>query len=89
MKAKLILVKINQNSQESKIAMILERDPVCGQVIKRIEIKDSSIFKGSRYYFCCPICKKMFDESSQAYADKGENDLPKIKLEQLNLFNKK
>lgn len=69
--------------------MILERDPVCGQVIKRIEIKDSSVFKGSRYYFCCPICKKMFNENPIAYADKGEKDFSKIKLQQLNLFNKK
>ncbi len=67
----------------------MERDPVCGQVIKLTEIKDSSVYKSSRYYFCCPICKKMFDEKPEAYADKEEIEPKKQKFIQLKLFNKK
>lgn len=67
--------------------MNLERDPVCGHALRRTEIKESSVYKGSRYYFCCPICKKMFDENPFIYADKEEKEKAKINLLQLNLFN--
>ncbi len=75
------------NLEGIRVKMILERDPVCGHVIKRIDIKDSSVYKGSRYYFCCPICKKMFDEKSEIYADKGEVESIKVNSPQLKLFN--
>jgi len=65
----------------------MERDPVCGQVIKLTEMKDSSVYKSSRYYFCCPICKKMFDEKPGAYADKEELEPQKQQFTQLKLFN--
>ncbi len=64
----------------------MERDPVCGQVIKLFEMKDSTVYKGSRYYFCCPVCKKTFDEKPEVYADKEEKDPPKSDDKQLRLF---
>jgi len=77
----------NRKYRRFNIAIFLERDPVCEQVLKRIEIKDSSVYKESRYYFCGSICKKMFDRNPQAFADKDEKDMPKINLKQLKLFN--
>ena len=65
----------------------MERDPVCGQVIKLTDMKESSVYKGSRYYFCCPICKKLFDENPVIYADKGEEESTKVTSPQLKLFN--
>lgn len=49
-----------------------ERDPVCGDMIKISDAKAMSICKGTRYYFCCPICKKEFDKNPSEYADKEE-----------------
>lgn len=49
-----------------------ERDPVCGDMIKIKEAKAMSLYKDIRYYFCCPICKKLFDKNPSAYADKLE-----------------
>ena len=49
-----------------------ERDPVCDAMIKIKEAKAMSIYKDTRYYFCCPTCKKVFDNNPSAYADKEE-----------------
>ena len=49
-----------------------ERDPVCRELIRFEEAKGISIFKNSKYYFCCPTCKKVFDNNPSAYADKEE-----------------
>lgn len=51
-----------------------ERDPVCGDRINIHDAKGMSLYKESRYYFCCKICKKIFDENPSAYADKEEGD---------------
>ena len=64
----------------------MERDPVCGQVIRLLEMKESSVYRGSRYYFCCPTCKKLFDEKPEGYADKEELEPPKNNSKQLKLF---
>lgn len=49
-----------------------ERDPVCGEMIKVSEAKAMSIYKKTKYYFCCPICKKEFDKNPSGYADREE-----------------
>lgn len=49
-----------------------ERDPVCGEMIIPAKAKGLSIYKNSRYYFCCPTCKKVFDNNPSAYSDKEE-----------------
>lgn len=77
----------NYYKRKGEAAIVLERDLVCGQVLKRIDIENSSVYKGSRYYFCCPTCKKMFDEKPPAYTDKEGKDIPKINSRQLRLFN--
>ncbi len=35
-----------------------ERDPVCGERINISDAKGITLYKDSRYYFCCKICKK-------------------------------
>jgi YHS domain-containing protein len=49
-----------------------ERDPVCGEMIKIQDANAMSVYKGIKYYFCCPICKREFDKNPLAYADKDE-----------------
>lgn len=67
------LVKKNINNAVSKENR-WERDPVCGDMVIINEAKAMSIFKGTKYYFCCPICKKEFDKNPSVYADKVEGD---------------
>lgn len=61
----------SQNNTVNKI-IEWERDPVCGEMIKIKDAKAMNIYKGTKYYFCCPICKKVFDKNPFEYADKEE-----------------
>lgn len=45
----------------------MERDPVCGMIVGDLEDSPRSAHKGNIIYFCCPICKKMFDENPDSY----------------------
>ncbi|MFZ0456064.1 MAG: YHS domain-containing protein [Ignavibacteriaceae bacterium] len=45
---------------------------MCGERINIKEAKGISLYKNSRYYFCCKICKKVFDANPSIYADKEE-----------------
>lgn len=49
-----------------------DRDTVCGEYINIDKAIGMSIYKNETYYFCCKICKKLFDENPSAYADKEE-----------------
>ena len=57
--------------EESKVAEWV-RDPVCSERINIKEAKATTLYKNSTYYFCCKICKKVFDANPSAYADKEE-----------------
>jgi len=42
--------------------------PVTGETISSIkDAAGSSVYKGKRYYFCCPSCKPMFDANPAKY----------------------
>ena len=45
----------------------MERDPVCGMEINYILDTPRSAYKGSMIYFCCPVCKKMFDDNPETF----------------------
>jgi YHS domain-containing protein len=34
----------------------------------------TSMYKGKKYYFCAPGCKKKFDETPDQYADQNINE---------------
>src|SRR3972149_3820011 len=74
-KDKTKFVEMN-NSHLAKMSnqkkMEMERDPVCGQMIKIKDAKGSSLFKNNKYFFCCITCKKVFDNNPSVYADKEE-----------------
>lgn len=45
-------------------------DPVCKVEVDEKATKNVSEYKGKKYYFCEPLCKKMFDEDPGKYAEK-------------------
>ena len=42
-------------------------DPVCGMQVEEQTAAGSSVFEGSKYYFCSAGCKKKFDANPSAY----------------------
>jgi YHS domain-containing protein len=42
-------------------------DPVCKMVVDEKTAKITSEYKGKKYYFCAPGCKKAFDENPAKY----------------------
>jgi xanthine dehydrogenase accessory factor len=44
------------------------KDPVCGMTVDVARAKHSTEFEGRTVYFCCPHCKKAFEQSPQSYA---------------------
>ena len=41
-------------------------DPVCKMTIEDKDAVGTSIYKGTTYYFCSPVCKEDFDKNSEA-----------------------
>ncbi|MGC9517339.1 MAG: YHS domain-containing protein [Methanomicrobiales archaeon] len=42
-------------------------DPICKMEVDEKTAKFVSEYKGKKYYFCAPGCKKMFDENQEQY----------------------
>ncbi len=42
-------------------------DPVCKMEVDENNPKYESEYKGKKYYFCAPACKKMFEEHPEEY----------------------
>jgi len=47
-------------------------DPICKMEVDEQATKWSSSFKGKKYYFCAPACKKEFEENPEKYADEDK-----------------
>jgi YHS domain-containing protein len=47
--------------------MNMAKDPVCGMEVNVAEAAGESIFKGTTYFFCAPICKRDFDKEPERY----------------------
>ncbi len=46
------------------------KDPVCGMDLAPEASVAKSEYKGQTYYFCCPACKKRFDQDPERYLHK-------------------
>jgi len=44
-------------------------DPVCKMKVDEKKAKYNSEYKGTKYFFCAPGCKKLFDESPEKYIE--------------------
>jgi YHS domain-containing protein len=42
-------------------------DPICKMTVDEKTAKFTSEYKGKKYYFCAPGCKKKFDTDPQKY----------------------
>jgi YHS domain-containing protein len=42
-------------------------DPVCKMTVNEKTAKYISEYKGKKYFFCAPGCKKMFDEKPDKF----------------------
>jgi YHS domain-containing protein len=42
-------------------------DPVCKMTVNENTAKYVSEYKGKKYFFCAPGCKKMFDEKPEKF----------------------
>jgi YHS domain-containing protein len=47
------------------------KDPVCEMEITAEEAAGTSEYKGQKYYFCSPGCKRSFDKDPEKYLSKG------------------
>lgn len=45
-------------------------DPVCKMEVDEKTAKYVSEYKGKKYHFCAPLCKKMFEETPEEYVKK-------------------
>jgi Cu+-exporting ATPase len=53
---------------KSKELNPLAIDPICGMTVDEKTAKFTSEYKGKKYYFCAPGCKKKFDADPAKYA---------------------
>jgi len=48
----------------------MEIDPVCGMDVDPKTAAGESEYKGKKYYFCSPGCKRSFDKDPEKYLGK-------------------
>ncbi|HEY7434175.1 MAG TPA: YHS domain-containing protein [Methylomirabilota bacterium] len=48
----------------------MEKDPVCGMVVKTDEAGGRSEHQGKHYFFCSVACKERFDRNPQTFVVK-------------------
>lgn len=47
--------------------MAMSIDPVCKMQVDESKCKITSEYKGKKYYFCAPDCKRAFDANPENY----------------------
>ena len=62
---KLIIRNLNNNKFEVKKMVAI--DPICKMEVDEETAKWVSEYKGKKYYFCAPGCKKQFEENPEKY----------------------
>jgi P-type Cu+ transporter len=48
----------------------MEKDPICGMLVKTDEAAGRSEYQGKSYFFCALSCKETFDRNPETYAVK-------------------
>ena len=52
----------------------LPRDPVCGLEIHLEDVDSWVEYGGTQYFFCCPECRRAFEESPEEYAAREKRE---------------
>ena len=47
----------------------LPRDPVCGLEVHPEDVDSWVEYGGTQYFFCCPECRRLFEETPEQYAE--------------------
>jgi len=47
-------------------------DPVCGMIVEIVSARHKSSYEGLDFYFCCPACKRLFENNPQEYLVRQE-----------------
>jgi Cu+-exporting ATPase len=45
----------------------MDKDPVCGMMVRREQVAGRSVHQDTTYYFCSPECKEKFDRNPDPY----------------------
>lgn len=54
----------------------MEKDPVCGMLVRPEEAAEQRAIQGKTYYFCSPGCVAKFDRAPQLYVSAGSDNTP-------------
>jgi len=46
---------------------MMDKDPVCGRKMNRNKAHITIEHKGNKYYLCCPVCQREFEEDPEKY----------------------
>jgi YHS domain-containing protein len=49
--------------------MAISIDPICKMKVEETNCKITSEYKGKKYFFCAPGCKKAFDKNPEKYVE--------------------
>lgn len=54
----------------------MEKDPVCGMLVRSEEAADQRAIQGRTYYFCSAACVAKFDKAPQLYVPASADNKP-------------
>jgi YHS domain-containing protein len=54
--------------ERGRLRFCMAVDPICKMTVDEKTAKFTSEYKGKKYYFCAPGCKKKFDTDPAKYA---------------------
>lgn len=54
----------------------MEKDPVCGMLVRPEEAAGHRAIQGRTYYFCSAACAAKFDKAPQLYVPESMDDTP-------------
>lgn len=54
----------------------MEKDPVCGMLVRPEEAAAQRAIQGRTYYFCSTACVAKFDKTPQLYVPASADDTP-------------
>jgi len=50
---------------------IMATDPICNMTVDESSAQFTSVYKGQKFFFCAPGCKKLFDTDPENYSTGG------------------
>lgn len=54
----------------------MEKDPVCGMLVRSEEAAEQRAIRGRTYYFCSAACAARFDKAPQRYVPASADNTP-------------